>query len=718
MIKNENKRAIFLKRFFLVALSLAAAVLSACRGAPPPPRAEGGQINLENWDFSARGSIALDGNWDFFWNRLIPPEEFTAKAPPAPDALVSVPGLWNGLMVGGKALEGKGCATYRLRVKVSGRAGALGLKMLDAATSYRLWVNGIEIASNGAVSCSPGEARPRYLPMSVPLPENVLAREGGAGDLDFVVQVSNYRHRKGGLWESLRIGLYRDILEMRERGLALTFFLTGVIIIMGLYHLGLFILRRKEKATFYFTLLALFMGIRAMVINDRIFLHWFPGFPWGILVSLEYITAYCNIVLIALFLGALYRVELGRPLMKVVIGLGMAFGIVFALFDIGVYSMFKPAYDLYVLLGGGYAIYCLIMATLHRRGGAWLALGGMLALYLTGINDVLYNAQVINTTNLAPLGLFIYILSQSYLLAQRFARAMKSVENLSGELSDLNRNLEVKVLERTEELQAAFEEMEAMNDRLVETQNIILTELEIARRIQRQLIPQAVPEHFRVCAHYLPMEHVGGDFFDYIYFRERDCLGIFLSDVSGHGVPAALITSMMKSFLLQAGPRKESPAQLLGYLNESIMAYTGGNFITAFYCIYNKKTKKLVYSNAGHNPPILVEDGAVVHLDRVKSVPLGIMDAAELERRGKAFGEYEMHVGGGGRLFLYTDGLSDVQKYDDSSCYFGEEAMLDFITGNAHLHPSAFISDLMREIRVFQGRDFFQDDICVICLDL
>ncbi|MEI7652004.1 MAG: DUF1501 domain-containing protein, partial [Verrucomicrobiota bacterium] len=83
------------------------------------------------------------------------------------------------------------------------------------------------------------------------------------------------------------------------------------------------------------------------------------------------------------------------------------------------------------------------------------------------------------------------------------------------------------------------------------------------------------------------MEEVGGDFYDFINFRDSEKIGIFISDVSGHGVPAAFITSMIKTTILQSGERKENPAELLTYINDLLHNQTGGNFITTFYGIFN-----------------------------------------------------------------------------------------------------------------------------------
>jgi sigma-B regulation protein RsbU (phosphoserine phosphatase) len=175
---------------------------------------------------------------------------------------------------------------------------------------------------------------------------------------------------------------------------------------------------------------------------------------------------------------------------------------------------------------------------------------------------------------------------------------------------------------------------------------------------------------------------------------------------------------MMKSFILQAGTRKENPVELLSYLNDNIRAYAGGNFITAFYCICDLSNRTLTYCNAGHHPPILLENDNIIFLDQAKSIPLGIMDMDDLTAKGKAFMNCEVKLASSGRLILYTDGISEIQKEDEGECYYGDEEMFVFIKRNADKKPSEFVDNLLKHARAFQGKDSFDDDICVICFDL
>ena len=155
-------------------------------------------------------------------------------------------------------------------------------------------------------------------------------------------------------------------------------------------------------------------------------------------------------------------------------------------------------------------------------------------------------------------------------------------------------NLEKIIDERNLELVTERNELKVKNE-------AIEAQLDLARKIQMKLVPSSVPDK-RIAFFYKPMEKVGGDFFDFIKLPSPDKIGLFISDVSGHGVPAALITSMLKGAILQRDDLLEDPASLLMNLNEFLISQSGGNFVTALYGIYNFSDRTFSYANAGHNP--------------------------------------------------------------------------------------------------------------------
>ena len=115
----------------------------------------------------------------------------------------------------------------------------------------------------------------------------------------------------------------------------------------------------------------------------------------------------------------------------------------------------------------------------------------------------------------------------------------------------------------------------------------------MAREVQRKLIPVGPPWE-RIAFRYMPMMKVGGDYFDFIRFREADRIGIFISDVCGHGVPSALIASMVKSVVLKTGDERTDPAQFLFGLNKTLFGNTGAMFVTALYGIFDRRDKNMV----------------------------------------------------------------------------------------------------------------------------
>ncbi len=243
-------------------------------------------------------------------------------------------------------------------------------------------------------------------------------------------------------------------------------------------------------------------------------------------------------------------------------------------------------------------------------------------------------------------------------------------------------------------------------------------ELNLARLIQERLIPSSCPIP-GVASLYRPMNLVGGDFFDYVHFRETNELGIFLSDVSGHGVPAAFITSMIKSFILQAGEVRRDPALLLGRLNGHLFNQTNGNFITAFYGIFNFTTGRLLYSNAGHHPPIVLGPGGMRELDVPRGgLPLAILSGREMEEAGRKFVNAEAVLPPATKLVFYTDGLTETTSVhspgDDFRSALLERTMEELERSSCR----DFIDRMFHRLVEFRGSDRFEDDICLICIDI
>jgi sigma-B regulation protein RsbU (phosphoserine phosphatase) len=254
-----------------------------------------------------------------------------------------------------------------------------------------------------------------------------------------------------------------------------------------------------------------------------------------------------------------------------------------------------------------------------------------------------------------------------------------------------------------------YQQIQEKNTIIARRNHQFKEELKLAKRIQKSLIPSqppAIPD-VNFATFYKPMEEVGGDFFDFIKVREPNLLGIFISDVSGHGVPAALITSMIKTFLETAGGNRLSPSSLLSYLNENILGKLSDHFLTAFYGLYNCETKKLLYARGAHNYPLLIRKGEIIPLES-KGKILGLMNDVTFE-------EKEIQLLAGDKILFYTDGLLDAISPDGEE--FGDY-IPELLLQNCHKPVNDFIEILYHSMLTFCEAYHFEDDVCMIGMEM
>jgi serine phosphatase RsbU (regulator of sigma subunit) len=259
--------------------------------------------------------------------------------------------------------------------------------------------------------------------------------------------------------------------------------------------------------------------------------------------------------------------------------------------------------------------------------------------------------------------------------------------------------------------------LQSERNTLFEKNRLFKVELDMARRIQEHMIPQKTPND-RIHFLYRPMEEVGGDYFDFLQLKSEAKIGIFLSDVSGHGVAAAFITSMIKSSLSQSTPILKDPARLLSYLNSVLINQTNESFITAFYGVYDNAERTLTYSNAGHNPPFICLEDRILELQvNQKQVPIAFIDNEQMAQSNNAYRNYRVALPANSKLVLYTDGLVEVRKRGEEGIFF-KDVIKDKMLELKGQHPREFVNKLYQELIAFREGEDFDDDICLICVDI
>lgn len=228
-------------------------------------------------------------------------------------------------------------------------------------------------------------------------------------------------------------------------------------------------------------------------------------------------------------------------------------------------------------------------------------------------------------------------------------------------------------------------------------------ELAMARRIQSSIIPEFSPKisGLRLATRYQPMTSVAGDFFDFLKTGETS-LSILIADVSGHGVPAALVASMLKVCFAAQRSDATDPAKVLAGLNTMLRGSLGGQYVTAACAAVDLATRTITYAGAGHPPSLLLrrKQGEVIRLDE-NGLFIGPFPHATYSNMTVPF---EI----GDTLLLYTDGIIEATGPDGQE--FGGKNLELLLLNTEILEPAQFIQELFRKI----STPLQQDDLTVV----
>ncbi len=235
-------------------------------------------------------------------------------------------------------------------------------------------------------------------------------------------------------------------------------------------------------------------------------------------------------------------------------------------------------------------------------------------------------------------------------------------------------------------------------------------ELEIARMLQHRLLPEKELElsGYRSHAIYIPMDRVGGDFYDWRV--SGNAIELMIADVSGHGLPGAFLSTITKISSDSIRDRV-SPGDTLRVLNEVVLRSTvNSNYVTAFLCMIDTGSNVMTFCNAGHFPQLLLNghDGTLTEL-KAKGKPLGWYDSAEYE-------ESEVQLHPGDRLILYTDGITECSNSHGEM--FGQDRFYEFICVHRNDTPRQFSERIVRELKDFTGDDVYDDDVSMVVFDI
>jgi serine phosphatase RsbU (regulator of sigma subunit)/CheY-like chemotaxis protein len=250
------------------------------------------------------------------------------------------------------------------------------------------------------------------------------------------------------------------------------------------------------------------------------------------------------------------------------------------------------------------------------------------------------------------------------------------------------------------------------NDLLRAKNEQFLRDLEAARNVQLALMPSQFPEStaYRVGARYIPLEQVGGDFFDVVVLDGASRLGLFIADVCGHGIAAAFVTAMTKLSFRNACFTTDDPGELLSQMNRELLPLLQGGFITVFYAVVDVPSLSMRYASGGH-PPLLVRRRGRAEIIELppQATFLGTFEQVR-------YASSEFHFEKGDRLLFCTDGLLDGQNGEGHP--FGIERVSRLMMEHGEQPIQELINLLVFKLFDYMGNASLEDDITLLGLEI
>ncbi len=421
------------------------------------PFAKNGVLDVSDFDLK-NNTILLSGQWNFYPKALLSPQDVANTPPPEH---ITVPNMWNYEKAkDSTTYPGRFYGTYHLKVVGVKTDAPLVFDFNKIYTSCKIFINGKLICEHGKIGTSKEEAVPNFYPEMIPV-------QAINDTIDVVLQVSNFHHREGGIFETLKFGVYKNVAAERDYHLIFDMLLFGAILIMALYHLALYFLRRRSVSALYFGIFAAIVALRTILTGSEALAVIYPNIPWGITYRVEYFTFFVGVSTCILFARSIFT-RFSKWFTYTVVVMSILFTTAVLVLPTYYHAFLLMPYQLMTVLAIVLVLISVVRAGIRKEESAWLFLVALFALFGTVINDILHAMGHIRSIELAPFGLFIFIFAQAYMLAKRFNAAFIQNESLTETLDYQNKNLEQIVKQRTAEIAQQKEEILAQSELLLD----------------------------------------------------------------------------------------------------------------------------------------------------------------------------------------------------------------------------------------------------------
>jgi sigma-B regulation protein RsbU (phosphoserine phosphatase) len=679
-------------------------VFNSCSPVVEVPKASKGYLDAGFLSKSSNATVSLQGEWQYYPKLFVFPNDVGLIDSINEANYFKVPGVWSESFWKRGFLSGDGFGSFRLIVKHNLKNQSLTLKVPEMETAYHLFVEGKLIAKNGIISPLEINARPEYRPLVVdfiPLKD----------ESEIILLISNYHHRKGGPAQVMSLGRTHSIHSKYEKEILMDMLLVGSIFFMGIYHLFLYMNRKKDPYTYWFALACLLISLRVFVTGNKYLVALVPEIPWELHLKISYLTFFLIPPVFCRYIYLTFNAYFPKLLFKIVFNFGLAVSMLVLLTRSSFYTYLMVPYQIFTLISAVLAISVVIRAIKNKQAGAGLFLFSFVVFILSMVNDILVNNLFIMNPLLSYYGIFMMFLFQSISIARNFSRGFLEAETFARQLSNrnqdleearaqltnLNERLEVKANEKTQELQTKLDQ--------------INKDLKLAKSIVSGLtsIPDLAP-FLGIDTIYQPIADVGGDIF-FVKKIQDGYVRIFLGDATGHGLQAALYTMMIQSEFERLNMVATKPNDLLYYLNQHFYDKNSALqiYFPAVTIDFDFSKSVLRFAAAGMQNQLLHKaNGEVKFLENTGPI-IGILEQYR-------FGFQEEKIEAGDRIFLFTDGIFEEINENDGSAALNQ--LMEVITSTRSLVLSEVTIHIRAKLIEILHKSTWKDDVTLIVLEV
>lgn len=402
--------------------------------------------------------VRLQGEWEFYWEKMLHPQDFKDNTRIKPDLYGQVPSYWTDYRADSIKTTGMGFATYRLVMLLpAGYRNSLGFDVPVFDSSYKIYVDGKYMGGNGTPGKTEAETKPWY-------ERNFFRFDPASDSVEIIINVSNYQHRRGGFWLPMRTGTFTEVQKACALSWAKDWATISYLLGFSLLFFFFFIIYNKDSLMGFFSLATTGLALRPLFTSNFL-IHNIIKISWVWIVRWEYLGLYLILTGWYWFAVTLYPSKPFKIITWIITGLFTAVSILTLFLPVRIFSYTTfIIYPLLILLIG-YSITCSIKGILRKNKIDYIYFFAIAILSYAAIHDVRISLGKAAVTSgyILTYNLVLFVFIQAVLLLYKWVKAYSEKEKLHEELEYLNRNLGILVTERTQEINARKEEIENQN---------------------------------------------------------------------------------------------------------------------------------------------------------------------------------------------------------------------------------------------------------------